>query len=91
MNSVSREGCQWLRNSCEQNSKQDFFLTDHIQGQILAEAYRLISRGMSFYFTDHIAVRAFVSYLLEIVSRDNKSYNYHQFCSLDESIKRPKH
>jgi hypothetical protein len=62
MNSVSREECQWLRNSCEQNSKQDvFFLTDHIQGQILLETYRLISRGMSCYFTEYIAVRSFAS------------------------------
>ena len=66
-------------------------MTDHIQGQILAEAYRLISRGMSFYFTEHIAVGAFVSCLFEIVSLDNKKYNYHQFYRLDERIKHPKH
>ena len=61
-------------------------MKDHIQGQILPETYRLISRGMSFYFTEHIAVGAFVSCLFKIVSLYNKNYDYHNFCRLDESI-----
>jgi hypothetical protein len=68
-----------------------FFLTDHIQGQILLETYRLISRGKSCYSTEHIAVRAFASCLFEIVSPDNKNYSYYPVYCLDASLKHPKH
>ena len=66
-----------------------FFLTDHIQGQILPEAYRLISSGMSFYVTEHIPVGAFASYLFTIVSPDCKNSIYHQFRRVDASIQHP--
>ena len=49
-----------------------FFLSDHIQGQILRQAYRLIARGLYCYVIENIPIGAFVSYLFKIASEDNK-------------------
>ena len=71
MNSVSCEGYQWLRNSCEQNSKQDvcvcvfFFDRSHSR----SNSSRGISTDQSWHvLLLRIAVGAFVSCLFKIVS-----------------------
>jgi hypothetical protein len=91
MNSVSCEGYQWLRNSCEQNSKQDVCFFDRSHSR--SNSSRGISNDQSWHnpFTWHYCWYFRQLSVYNRVAIDNKNYNYCQFCRLDESIKRPKH